>query len=182
MLVELEHAAAIVGLRVELHPEREALRTLGFAPGFERCVEVAFSYGFVLLAHGAKSSFTLAFALATGPLKFPDDFIAASVEVGNDPEPIPNAVLVVLVGADRDGEPLIKDRQWFADAVLDLHPAEAVNVLNQQDGAVVKAAVDKTLGSILLPAGDGHLDGVGQSVVGVGSQPLVVGPFLSRQA
>ena len=98
------------------------------------------------------------------------------------PQSVPHAVVVVLIWADGNGETFVENRQQLADAGINLHPAKAVDVLNQQNGAGGVATIDEPVEAIPFPARDGHLDGVFECELRVGCQPVVPGPLLSRQA
>ena len=108
--------------------------------------------------------------------------MAASVEVGDDAQSVSHAVVIVLIWADGNGETFVENRQQLADAGINLHPAEADDVLNQQNGAGGVATIDEPVEAIPFPARVSHLDGVFEFELRVGCQPVVTGPLLSRQA
>ena len=181
MLVWLELAEAIVALGVQLHPERKRLARLGFASGLERIVEPALSYGFVLPVPCADPALTLAFALLPCSLKRRKDLSSASVEAGDHSQAFPSTELVVLIGADGDRESSVKHRQQFADAVFDLHPAEAFDVLNQQNRAcgVFGRVIDEPVEAVLLSPRRMDCLRLKQLVFRMLLQPLISGLLLS---
>ncbi len=162
VIVELELSNAALGLGEEINPEGITAISM-----LERFRQLTIANVFPSLTGSTIGPLLLPVTLATGTVQLTNDLVAAFVERGQK-------FAVPVLTADCEAVSGLEHRPQQVDAFIDLHPAESVHVLHQEDRAAGVASVQEPIQSIRIAAGLPVLNaGLNVlSVFGVRSQPI----------